>query len=280
MTVCTDNPGQVRTREGHQLDVSADLAAMGATDTLVLPGCAPIGATHAPGVVAAVRNAHTAGARVVATCTGVSLALGAGLLGGRNVTTHWRQEESLTGAHPEAVLTPEALYVDHDDVVTGAGTSASIDLYLHLIDRDHGRDIAEYVQRQLVAPHRTRDAHRGARPSASDESPPPNRFDPLQGVLEHLSSHLHQREPIATAAARFGWSERTLRRRFYEHLNTTPGRWLAAQRLKQANHLLETTDLTIDAIARRLGLTSATALRRQFRQELGTSPSTHRATSR
>lgn len=61
----------------------------------------------------------------------------------------------MTGAHPEVVLTPEAMYVDHGDVVTGAGTSASVDLYLHLIHHDHGSDVTEYVRRQLVAPRRT-----------------------------------------------------------------------------------------------------------------------------
>lgn len=274
VTVCTDIPGPVNSREGHELHVPVGLAAMNGAGTLVLPGCAPIGAVQAPGVVAAVRNAHAAGARVVATCTGVSLALSAGLLGERTATTHWRQAESLTGAHPEVVLTPEAMYVDHGDVVTGAGTSASVDLYLHLIHHDHGSDVTEYVRRQLVAPRRT-DVTGAARDAVTTDRP-----DPLAGVLDYLAAHLHQREPLAAAAARFGWSERTLRRRFDEQLGTTPGRWSAAQRLTQATHLLETTDLPIEAIARRLGLTSATALRRQFRHELGTTPSTHRTTHR
>jgi len=276
--VCTNLPGQVRSREGHQLHVAAGLGAMAGAGTLVLPGCAPIGAVHAPDVVAAVRNAHCAGARVVATCTGVSLALSAGLLAGRNATTHWRQAESLTGAHPEVVLTPDALYVDHGDIVTGAGTSASVDLYLHLINHDHGSDVATYVRRQLVAPTRADDAHH--RTSPGMEAATEDRPDPLREILDHLAGHLSEREPLATAAARFGWSERTMRRRFAERLGTTPGRWLATQRLTQARHLLEETDLPIEAVAQRLGLASATALRRSFRREFGTTPSTHRTASR
>lgn len=276
VALCAHVPGQVLTREGHQLHVPAGLAALAGADTLVLPGCAPIVASHPADLVAAVRSAHAGGARVVATCTGVSLALAAGVLQGRSATTHWRQEESLTGAHPEVALDPQALFVDHGDVVTGAGTAASMDLYLHLIARDHGEEVAAGVARRLLAPpligHRRRPA-----PSAGKAA---DRGDPLAAVLEHLAAHLHQREPLAAAAARFGWSERTLRRRFDNQLATTPGRWLAGQRLAQAVHLLEATDLPVEAIAHRLGLASATALRRQLRRELGTTPSAHRATSR
>lgn len=269
VTVCTDTPGPVNSREGHQVHVAAGLAAMAGADTLVLPGCAPIGVAHAPDVVAAVRLAHAAGTRIVATCTGVSLALAAGVLGTRNATTHWRQHEALTGAHPDAVLTPEAMYVDHGDVVTGVGASGRVDLYLHLIQHDHGGDVAQHVRRQLMVPDRTSDA------CPAHEAVSTGRPDPLTAVLDHLAAHLDQPEPLAAAAARFGWSERTLRRRFSDQLGTTPGRWAATQRLTQATHMLETTDLPIETIAHRLGLASATALRRQFRRELGTTPSTN-----
>lgn len=192
----------------------------------MLPGCAPIAAGHAPEVVAAVRSAHAAGARVAATCTGVSLALAAGLLGGRSATTHWRQEESLTSAHPDVALTPQALYVDHGDVVTGAGTSASLDLYL--IARDHGSDVAEHVGRHLLAPRRSEGQHHAPAGTAHDAAA--DRSDPLAAVLEHLAAHAHQREPVAAAAARSGRSERTLRRQLRRELGTTPSAHRTASR--------------------------------------------------
>lgn len=279
VVVCAPAPGQVRSREGYDLHVPSGLDALAGAGTLVLPGCRPIGTAHDPDVVAAVRAAHARGTRVVATCTGVSLAAAAGMLDGRTATTHWSHAAAFAHAHPHVVLTPDVLYVDHGDVITGAGTGAGLDLYLHLIRADHGADLAAEVARHVVAP-RQRDGTRRQRLADPVPQSSKDRPDPLAALLEHLATHLSEGKPIAEVAARLGLSERTLRRRFDEQLGTTPGRWLAAERLRQAQHLLETTDLPIEAVAHRLGLTSATALRRQFRRELATTPSTHRAASR
>ncbi len=280
VVLCAPTAGRVRSREGYDLDVPAGLDALAGAGTVVLPGCRPLSAAHDPHVVDAVRAAHAGGARVVATCTGVALAAAAGLLNGRTATTHWSHADAFAGAHPDVVLTPGVLYVDHGDVVTGAGTGAGLDVYLHLVRTDHGTEVAAAVARRLVSP-RQRD---GARPQLLADPVPANslgdRPDPLAVLLEHLAAHLQDREPIAAVAARLGLSERTLRRRFADQLGTTPGRWLAIERLRQAQQLLETTDVPVETIARRLGLTSATALRRQFRRELATTPSHHRATNR
>lgn len=277
VVVCASTPGQVLSREGYDMYVPAGLDALTGAGTVVLPGCRPIASDHDQDVVAAVRAAHAHGARIVATCTGVSLAAAAGVLNGRTATTHWSHADAFTHAHPDVALTPDVLYIDHGDVITAAGTGAGLDVYLHLVRAEHGANVAAHVARRLVTP-RQRD---GARPQLlADPVPtltPGGPLDPLVALLEHLAAHLHEREPVAAVAARLGLSERTLRRRFDEQLGTTPGRWLAAERLRQARRLLETTDLPIETIAHQLGLRSATALRRQFQRELATTPSSHRA---
>lgn len=280
VVLCAPVAGRVRSREGYDLTIPAGLDALTGAGTVVLPGCRPMETPQEPQVLAAVRAAHATGSRVVATCTGVSLAAAAGLLDGRTATTHWSHADAFRQAYPDVVLEPGVLYLDHGDVITGAGTGAGLDVYLHLVRSDHGTGVAAAVARRLVSP-RQRD---GSRPQLLADPVPAHaasdRPDPLAVLLEHLAAHLHDREPAATVAARLGLSERTLRRRFAEQLGTTPGRWLAAERLRQAQHLLETTDLPVEAVAHRLGLTSATALRREFRRDLDTTPSRYRATRR
>lgn len=280
VALCAPSAGRVRTREGYDLDVPAGLEALAGAGTVVLPGCRPVGSAPGPGVVAAIRAAHAGGARVVATCTGVSLAAAAGLLDGRTATTHWKHADAFAAAHPGVIVEPGVLYVDHGDVVTAAGTGAGLDVYLHLVRTDHGTGLAATVARQLVSPRQ----REGARPQfLADPVPTPTtggRSDPLTVLLELLATHLDDRKPVAAIAAQLGVSERTLRRRFADQLGTTPGRWLATERLRRAQSLLETTDLPVETVARRLGLTSATALRRQFRRELATTPSQHRLSSR
>jgi AraC family transcriptional activator FtrA len=274
VVVSTARPGPVHTREGHDLLVSRGLDAVEQADTIVLPGCWPVTQTPDAGVVNAVRLAHARGARVAATCTGVSVAAAAGLLDGRTATTHWAHADAFTHCYPRVLLQPDVLYIDHDDVATSAGNSAGLDLYLHFVGKDHGAAVAARVSRHLVGPQQ-RD---GARPQLLANPLTHCRPDPLAAVLENLATHLADHTPVAQIAAGVGLSERTLRRYFHDQLGTTPGQWLLTERLRYAQRLLETTDLPIETIAHRVGLTSATALRRQFRRELNTTPTEHRRT--
>lgn len=278
VVVATPARRSVRTKEGYDLQVSNGLDALTGAGTVVLPGCQPVDTIPEPQVLTAVRSAHRAGARVAATCTGVSVAAAAGLLDGRTATTHWSHADAFSRAYPKVVLAPDVLYVDHGDVVTGAGTSAGLDVYLHLVRTDHGPDVAA-AARHLIAP-RQREGTGPQLPTDPVLATPRIRPDPLSLLLEHLATHLHEPQAVPAAAARLGLSERTLRRRFADRLGTTPGRWVATERLRQAQHLLETTDLPVETVAHRLGLASATVLRRQFRRELDTTPREHRAVAR
>ncbi|MGY1899609.1 helix-turn-helix domain-containing protein [Nocardia gipuzkoensis] len=77
-------------------------------------------------------------------------------------------------------------------------------------------------------------------------------------------------------AAHLSVSPRTLARRFADQLGTSPGAWLLSRRVAEARTLLEQTDLPVEAIAVRVGLTSAVNLRRRFRDQVGTTPGAYR----
>jgi transcriptional regulator GlxA family with amidase domain len=77
-------------------------------------------------------------------------------------------------------------------------------------------------------------------------------------------------------AARAGMSTRTLNRRFREQTGTTPLQWLHRARIRQAQHLLETTTHPVDRIAAQVGFGSPTAFRDRFRRVAGTSPAAYR----
>jgi AraC family transcriptional activator FtrA len=56
----------------------------------------------------------------------------------------------------------------------------------------------------------------------------------------------------------------------------SPGAWLLSRRIATARRLLEETDLTVEAIAARVGLGSAVNLRRRFLAYVGTTPGAYR----
>ena len=92
-------------------------------------------------------------------------------------------------------------------------------------------------------------------------------------VLTNIDRQLGLDE-LARAA---GTSPRTLARRVWEALGTTPQGFVKRLRLARAEHLLLTTREPIDVIAERVGYAEAAAFRRLYRREFGEPPGARRA---
>ncbi|MBE3009968.1 helix-turn-helix domain-containing protein [Microbispora sp. NEAU-D428] len=270
--VCTERPGPVATYAGYDMLVTDGLDALDRADTVVVPGWLPVKETPSPAVVRALGRAHSRGARVVGICSGAFLLAHAGLLDGRRATTHWALADELAARFPRIRVDPDPLYVDHGDVATSAGAGAGIDLCMHLVRRDQGARYAAHIARTMVMPpHRE-----GGQLQYSAPPHPAQIDDTLAPVLEWIIERLGEPLTVEDMAAHAGVSARTLARRFAEQLGTSPGRWLLAQRIATARDLLESSDLPLDAVARRVGLSSATNLRRRFLAIMGTTPGAYR----
>jgi transcriptional regulator GlxA family with amidase domain len=91
---------------------------------------------------------------------------------------------------------------------------------------------------------------------------------------------LHAPLDLATLAEHARMSVRTFSRRFRAETGMSPGNWLTNQRVEHARHLLETTDLAVDAVAEKAGLGTGASLRQHMRAALGVSPLAYRKTFR
>ncbi|MGH3331316.1 MAG: helix-turn-helix domain-containing protein [Nocardioidaceae bacterium] len=270
--VCTERPGAVPTLAGYDMVVSEGLSALEAADTVVIPGWQNDGQPAPPAVVDAVRRAHRRGARVVAICSGAFLVAQAGLLDHRRATTHWRMAAELAARFPHVEVEPDTLYIDLGDVATSAGSAAGIDLCLHLARTDHGAAYAAQVARHMVMPpHREGGQLQYAALCSVDRRP-----DFLAPILDWAVERLHKRLTVDDLASQAGISPRTLARRFADQLGVTPGQWLIQQRVMAARTLLEETDLAVETIADRVGLSSASNLRRRFHTLVHTTPAAYR----
>lgn len=268
--VCAELPGPVPTSAGYAMTVSEGLSALEDADTIVIPGWQSRAAT-AP-VLSALRRAHRRGIRIAAICSGAFVLAQAGLLDGRTATTHWRLAADLAARFPRVRVDPDVLYVDHGDVATSAGTGAGIDLCLHLVRADHGAAYAAQVARHMVMPpHREGGQLQYA--ALPERGPMP---DSLAPVLEWAAERLGEPLTVDQLAAYAGVSSRTLARRFADRFGTGPGQWVLSRRIDMARALLEETDLSVDAVAARVGLSSATNLRRRFHHALRTTPAAYR----
>lgn len=271
--VCGPAP-VVKTSLGFELKISGTLADLETADTVIV---APVHDTKrghvGEAVLDALRRAHAGGARIVSLCSGAFVLASAGLLDGRPATTHWQHAAELALEHPSISVDPRVLYVDDGEILTSAGSAASIDLCLHIVRKDFGADFANVLARSLVVP-----PHRDGGQAQFIEAPMPQsaRDDLFGEVLGWARAHIIERLTVEELAKRAAMSPRTFARRFRSATGTTPHKWLLQQRIELARRLLETTELTVDHVADASGLGSAANLRLHFDEVVGLSPGAYR----
>jgi transcriptional regulator GlxA family with amidase domain len=267
---------RVRTQTGFVVEAPHGLRDLERADTIVVPGWSDPDDEPSDALKQALRDAHDRGARVVSLCTGAFVLAAAGLLDGRRATTHWLYAERLQQRYPRVLLDPGVLYVADEPVMTSAGTTAGIDLCLHLVATDHGVDVAAAVARRLVMPL----FRAGGQAQYVDVPIAPSPGDGLSALLDWGRAGLGSGVSVDDLARRGAMSRRTLTRRFQASLGMPPGEWLQRERLRLAQRLLESTDDPVQRVARQAGYDSPATMRAQFASRLQTSPRAYRRTFR
>ena len=266
----------VMTEAGFRMEVPYGLDMVAAAQTVVvLPTLNPESVPAA--VLEALRAARARGKRLLSLCTGAFVLAAAGILDGHVATTHWSECAELARQYPKVSVDPRVLYVDDGDLLTSAGSAASLDLCLHVVQRDHGTEIATTVARDLVVP-----LYRPGGQAQYIETPlpMPDDGDLFTDTIGWLRAHLDEPVTVNDLAARSAMSPRTFARRFLAGTGATPLAWIVRERIRLAQRLLETSDLPVDSVARRTGFGSPDNLRKHFSRALGTTPQAYRRTFR
>jgi transcriptional regulator GlxA family with amidase domain len=215
------------------------------------------------------RVASAKARRVVAIGSGAFFLAGAGLLGGRRVTTHWRWVERLQRSYPSILVDPQPVFVRDGKFFTSAGVSVTIDLSLALVEEDYGHEVATEVARRLVIfvnrPGEQAQISRALILQGADH----DRFREL-GVW--ISNHLEDDLSVETLSKRSAMSVRNFARRFRESFGITPAEFVTRVRVEAACRCLEESTLTMEQIATQCGFSSAELLRRACHRILGHSP--------
>ncbi|SED66121.1 Transcriptional regulator GlxA family, contains an amidase domain and an AraC-type DNA-binding HTH domain [Streptomyces sp. 2224.1] len=272
MTLCALDT-KVATTAGFALLAEGGLEQVRTADTVIVPGFEPV-LSLPDAVLDTLAEARDRGRRVVSICTGAFALAAAGVLDGLHATTHWKHIDEFERSFPAVTVDRDVLYVDEGDVLTSAGVCCGIDLCLHIVRRDLGAEVANRIARGLVAaPHRDggQAQYVPAPVAVAGEAS-------LSGTRGWALHRLGEPLTLRVLARHAGLSQRTFMRRFTEETGTTPLQWVLNARLGRARELLETTDLSVDQVARDCGLGTAANLRLHFRRTLDTTPTAYRRT--
>lgn len=264
--------GAITAVGGITVVASASRYTLDDADTIIVPGWRGVESPIPPSLIRQLQDAHARGARICSICSGAFVLAAAGLLEGKEVTTHWRYTDMLARMYPKVAVRPNELYIDQGQIITAAGSAAGLDMMLHVIRKDHGSRIANMVaQRMVVPPHRE-----GDQAQYVERKLVSSRIETISKLIDWVRKDLAYPHTIQEMAERAAMSTRTLHRKFVQSTGLTPYDWLLRERIGYAKELLESSKMRSAEIVIAAGFGSEESFRRHFRNAVGISPSKYR----
>jgi len=274
INVVTTQGGPVRASCGLEFASTPIADVTDPVDTLMVAGGADMDAVVADSeLLDHVRRLAAEARRVTSVCSGAFVLAAAGLLEGRRATTHWAECGLLDDRYAAVTVDPDAIYVHDGNVWTSAGVTAGIDLTLALVADDHGQRAAATVARQLVVYLQRSGGQAQFSALLAGQAADTK---PVRDLLAWLRDHLADDLSVSALARQIHLSERQFTRVFKSEVGATAADHVEAVRLESACRLLETTDRTIEQIARTCGFGTPETMNRTFRRRLSTTPGSHR----
>jgi AraC family transcriptional regulator, glycine betaine-responsive activator len=219
-------------------------------------------------VFAQLRKFDRKGADVGALCTGSHILARAGLLDGYRCTIHWENLAGFAESFPHIEATSELFEIDRNRFTCSGGT-ASLDMVLNMIARQHGHELAANVSDQFMH-ERIRDEHdqqRMALPARLGV-----RHPKLMSVIKLMEENLEEPLDRGKLAKSAGLSSRQLERLFRKYVNRSPARYYVELRLNRARLLLLQTNMPVIDVALACGFVSASHFSKCYRDFFGKTP--------
>lgn len=223
-----------------------------------------------------VRRSLKTSRRIAAPCTGAFILAHAGVLDGRRATTHWRFAHDLQRHFPKIAVEEDQIFIVDGPIWTSAGMTATIDMALAMIEKDHGQDVSRAVARKLVIYHR-RTGGQSQFSTLLDLEP---KSDRIQKAIDYANSNLRNALTVDELADVAGLSPRQFSRAFSAETGQSPAKAVEHLRVEAARLLLEKGRLSLDVIAQEVGLSDRERMRRAFVRTTGQPPQAVRRLSR
>lgn len=246
-------------------------------DFIIIPYWRNIEEKPSQELLTALVSAYENGATLIGLCLGGYVLAHTGLLNNKASAMHWKFERDFSTRFPLVKLDNNALYIEDDRLITSAGIAANIDCSLHVFRKCYGSKATNTIARRLVIPpHRE-----GGQAQYIDRPIPINTADfRINTLLEKMRKNLSCSYKLDELAESVMMTRRTFTRKFNSATGMSVGQWLTAERLHQAQELLETTGLTIESVSDKLGFSSVIVFREQFKKRFHVTPNEWRKTFR
>jgi transcriptional regulator GlxA family with amidase domain len=274
--VASVDGGSLTSSYGLELNPGRSIADIAHTDIIIIPASGPDIAdriARSAALLPWLREWHSRGAYVAGVCTGVALLAEAGLLDGRQATTHWAVADKLRQLYPNVVWRPDLFVTEDHRVLCSGGIYAAIDLSLYLVEKFCGHEVALQCAKALVVSMpRSRQSGYSVIPLSR-----PHADEKIKTAEEYLHRQYSSDVSIKVLADLVGMGPRNFIRRFKAATGHLPGAYSQMLRVSAAKEMLENGAPSIQAVCSNIGYEDVAYFRNLFKRYTGMTPGEYRS---
>ncbi|MEM1405108.1 MAG: helix-turn-helix domain-containing protein [Pseudomonadota bacterium] len=275
LTVSTTGSPQVEFSTGLTMACSGDVEDLSRCDVLLLPAIwrHPRKALrHVEPLFEVLHSAYQSQTILCSVGTASSLLAEAGLLDGKVATTHWMDFHRFAARYPQVELKRRHLITQNDRIFCVGSVNSIADFMVYQLGEWYGTNIARAVEAQFSP-----EARQSFETAAFLQQAPGNHHDAIVRELQdYLQANLAKPHKLEQLARRAEVAPRTLSRRFKHATGESPLEHLQKLRVKEAQSMLQHTDLSLAEIGWRCGFRSASRFSTAFRRISGLAPRDYR----
>lgn len=223
---------------------------------------------------ALLRKQKQRGRRIAALSNGSLVLAKAGVLSRRGCTLVGDDVAVFAELYPEIPVL-QHLYTADGNVLTCAGGTSALDMFLYIVGQDLGQDMAADVSERFLQDRvRSREEIQNTRRSLRLRMKSPH----FGAAIELMETNIEKPLRIEELARAVGTTTRTLAHLFRRFEQTTPARYYLDLRLRQARKMIQETRLPIATVAYSTGFSSQSYFSKRFRAAYGVQPRQLRST--
>lgn len=215
---------------------------------------------------------YAQGADIASNCSGAFFLAEAGILSGKQATTHWGYADLFALKYPDVKLQVNNMITEDERIFCAGGGMAWFDLTLLLIQRYCGHDIAKNTAKAHVI-----DLSRGGQQAyASVKRRKYHQDGAIIPAQDYIESNYASPIQIESLAKDVNMTPRTFARRFKSATGETALNYIQRTRVDSAKSLLETSELSLEQITQQVGYDDISSFTRLFKRQTGLSPKQYR----
>ena len=220
-----------------------------------------------------IERQYKLGAEVASMCTGTFMLASAGLLDGKNCSTHWSAADTFRANFPKVNLRAEKLITDENGIYTNGGAYSFLNLVIYLVEKYFNRQTAIYCSKiyQIEMDRESQSAFTifTGQKLHSDEM--------VRKAQTYIENKVDEKISVEDLSAKFAVGRRNFDRRFFKATGNTPGEYSQRVKIESAKKAFETSRKTVNEVMYDVGYSDVKAFREVFRKITGMSPLEYRA---